>query len=237
MTWFQFTQVAPGVTMATEPFVSDMYRANLYTVTGRDADLQFDFGCGVLPLRPALPLSGKPVIAVASHAHIDHVGGWHEFTDRRAHAAEAEGFATMAEVWTLKSGFRFGKYGPSLLDSPMPGYDLEKWDLTPAPVTSTLAEGDRIDLGDRVFTVLSLPGHSPGGIGLLDEVSGVFLTGDAIYDDRLLDELPGSSVPDYLATMARLMEVEFYMALGGHGVPMIKGRLRAIARDYIARKG
>ncbi|MFZ1348812.1 MAG: MBL fold metallo-hydrolase, partial [Tabrizicola sp.] len=99
------------------------------------------------------------------------------------------------------------------------------------------AEGDRIDLGDRQFTVLHLPGHSPGGIGLLDEVGGLFLTGDAIYDDEILDELPGASIPDYLRTMERLRGIDFRLAIGGHGPEMSRQRLIAIAEDYLWRRG
>jgi glyoxylase-like metal-dependent hydrolase (beta-lactamase superfamily II) len=38
-----------------------LFRANCYTVQGRDADLQFDFGWGLCPYRAALPLSGASV--------------------------------------------------------------------------------------------------------------------------------------------------------------------------------
>jgi glyoxylase-like metal-dependent hydrolase (beta-lactamase superfamily II) len=31
-----------------------------------------------------------------------------------------------------------------------------------------LQQGNAIDLWDRIFTVLHLPGHSPGSIGLYD---------------------------------------------------------------------
>ena len=77
--WFQTTEVEPGIHLTTEPWVHSFFRANCYTVRGRDADLQFDFGSGLRPYRAALPLSGVPVLAVASHAHIDHVGGFAEF--------------------------------------------------------------------------------------------------------------------------------------------------------------
>jgi len=36
----------------------------------------------------------------------------------------------------------------------------------PAAPTRVLGAGDVIDLGDRAFEVLYLPGHSPGSIGL-----------------------------------------------------------------------
>ena len=73
--WFTHATVAPGVTLVTRPFASDLCRANLRTVSGDVADLQFDFGCGFKPLRPALSLQ-QAVAAVASDAHIDHIGGF-----------------------------------------------------------------------------------------------------------------------------------------------------------------
>jgi glyoxylase-like metal-dependent hydrolase (beta-lactamase superfamily II) len=99
-----------------------------------------------------------------------------------------------------------------------------------------LAEGDRIDLGDRVFTVLHLPGHSPGGIGLLDEADGLFLSGDAIYDDDILDDLPGASIPDYVATMERLRHLDCRLIIGGHGPEMSRARMVAVAEAYLARQ-
>jgi glyoxylase-like metal-dependent hydrolase (beta-lactamase superfamily II) len=104
------------------------------------------------------------------------------------------------------------------------------------PLTGTLSEGDRIDLGDRSFTVLHLPGHSPGGIGLLDERDGLFLSGDAIYDDDILDDLPGASVFDYRVTMERLRRLDCRLAIGGHGPEMTRPRMVTIAEAYLSRR-
>ena len=235
--WFDHAELAAGVVRTTEPFVNDWFRANIYTVQGRDRDLVFDFGCGMRPLRPALPLSGKPVVAVASHAHVDHVGGFHDFEMRLAHAAEAEGYATMSETATLKHLFGAPPHGPAVDRAPFAGFDRALWDLVPAPLTGTLAEGDRIDLGDRVCTVLHLPGHSPGGIGLLDEVAGLLLAGDAVYEGELLDTLPGSSIPEYRATMQRLAGLDCALVLAGHGPGFDGARLRALALAYLEKSG
>ena len=234
--WFQTTEVEPGIHLTTEPWVHSFFRANCYTVRGRDADLQFDFGSGLRPYRAALPLSGVPVLAVASHAHIDHVGGFAEFDTRLGHRAEAEGFATMAERFTLKHLFRDEVFGPSLAQAPFGGFHLANWDLAPAPLTATLAEGDRVDLGNRSFTVLHVPGHSPGGIALLDEVDGVLLAGDAIYIGGLVDDIPGASVPDYLQTMARLADLDCRLVLAGHGPAFDREALRHMASGYIRSK-
>jgi glyoxylase-like metal-dependent hydrolase (beta-lactamase superfamily II) len=233
--WFQTRVLAPGVFVTLEPAVHPMFRASIVTILGRDRDLQFDFGCGLLALWPALPLGAKPVVAVASHAHVDHIGGFHEFADRLGHASEATGFAGQPGVETFADEFR--DWPDPVFHPPEPGWSIADWTLRPAALTGTLAEGDRIDLGDRQFTVLHLPGHSPGGIGLLDEVGGLFLTGDAIYDDEILDELPGASIPDYLRTMERLRGIDFRLAIGGHGPEMSRPRLIAIAEDYLRRRG
>lgn len=235
MGWFRQSEVAPGVTCTVEPFVHGFYRANFYTVRGREADLQVDFGVGVCPLRPALALSGGPVIAVATHAHVDHVGGFHEFADRRGSAVEAASFAAMHEAGTVQHWFR--DRVDALAAEPVPGFRLADWRLTPAPLTQALAEGDVIDLGDRRFTVLHLPGHSPGSIGLLDEGDGLFLSGDAIYDDDLVDDVPGASVPDYLATMERLRRLDIRLGLGGHGPAFDRARMVAIAEGYLRAQG
>lgn len=232
--WFTTRRLEPGVVVALEPAVAPMFRAAMVTVLGRDRDLQFDFGCGVVPLRPALPLTAKPVIAVASHAHVDHIGGFHEFADRLGHAAEAAGFAGQPGIETFADEFRGW---PDVVAPPPPGWSVTDWLLRPAPLTGTLAEGDRIDLGDRAFTVLHLPGHSPGGIGLMDETDGLFLSGDAIYDDDILDDLPGASVADYVATMERLRRLDCRLVIGGHGPEMTRARMTSLAEDYLRRRG
>ncbi|MGQ0565133.1 MAG: MBL fold metallo-hydrolase [Gemmobacter sp.] len=234
MTWFHATAVAPGLTCLTEPHVHDFYRANIWHLAGRDADLVVDFGCGLFPLRPALPLTGRPVIAVATHAHIDHVGGFHEFADRRGPAAEAQHFAAMDEPGTLQATLR--AIPDALARLPAPDFDLAAWTLTPAPLSTALREGDLIDLGDRRFRVLHLPGHTPGSLGLLDETDGLFFTGDAIYDDTLVDDRPGSDIAAYCATMDRLRHLDVSLACGGHGPPFDRARMVGIAEDYLRRK-
>jgi glyoxylase-like metal-dependent hydrolase (beta-lactamase superfamily II) len=109
--------------------------------------------------------------------------------------------------------------------------------LKPAPLTEQLDEGDTVDLGNRRFTVLHLPGHSPGSIGLLDEHSGDFFSADAIYDEGLVDDIPGADVETYLKTMHRLAELDVGCVYAGHGEVMDKRQMQQVARDYIASKG
>ncbi|MDF7826388.1 hypothetical protein P4B35_20330 [Pontiellaceae bacterium B12227] len=41
---------------------------------------------------------------------------------------------------------------------------------------------DTIDLGNHLYQLLHLPGHSPGSIGLFETSTGVFFAADAIWD-------------------------------------------------------
>lgn len=234
--WYRVSDIGQGVTRITEPFVDPYYSANLYFVRGRDRDLLVDAGMGILPLRPVLPLTdGKPVLALATHIHVDHVGALHEFADRAGPAGEAALFDTMPDEATYAAEYRHREAPVTRL--PGPRWAIADYRLKPAPLTVLLKEGDRVDLGDRSFSVLELPGHSPC-IALFDEANGVLFAGDAIYDDQLLDDMPCSDRAAYRATMRRLIaEVDARLVLGGHGEPFDGERMREIARGYLEGKG
>lgn len=232
--WFTIEQIAPGVLRITEPHVHEFFRANLYWIEGRDLDIMLDFGMGLSSLRSVLPRRGRPVLAVATHAHVDHVGSFHEFEDRAGHPLEADIFVEMDDAGTFASWF--AGMPDALSQLPSPGFDPRTCALKPAPLTRLLVEGDVIDTGDRRFSVLHLPGHSPGSIALLDEVNGEFFAGDAIYDGGLVDDIAGADIRTYVETMRRIAELEVRIVHGGHGESFDQARMREIARAYIDAK-
>lgn len=232
--WFGKHAVDAVTAMLTEPFVHSYVRANIWHLKGRDADLLVDTGMGLSPLAPEIDTPpGKPLIVVATHIHLDHVGSLHEFALRLGPAASAPDFATMPDRATYADMFR------SLADPvtrlPAPGWSAKAYAIPPAPLTRTLAEGDTVDLGDRRFRALELPGHSPDSIALHDERDGLLFSGDAIYDDELIDDLPDSDRAAYRATMQRLLDLPIRIGHGGHGPSFDQARMRAIARAYLDR--
>lgn len=230
--WFCTEQLTDTIRRIWEPHVHRFFRANLFHVVGQDADLIIDFGMGLAPLRPFLNIDiGKPVIAVATHVHADHIGSFNEFEHRLGHEVEADGFAGMEDAVTLAHLFRGLPQGVE--QTPEPSFDQNHYAILPAPLTRVLAENETVDIGGPSYKVLHLPGHSPGSIGLLDEASGVFFSGDAIYDGTLVDDLPGCDKSAYRATMRRLRELDVSVAYGGHGAPMSRGRMRSIANTYL----
>jgi glyoxylase-like metal-dependent hydrolase (beta-lactamase superfamily II) len=233
--WFSKEPISDRVTRIWEPHVHKFFRANMFHIVGRDADLVVDFGMGLANLRSELHIpSGKPVLAVATHVHVDHVGSFHEFETRLGHSAEAEAFALMPDADTLADYFR--TQVDALTAAPPAGVVPEAYKILPAPLTTLLAENHVIDIGDASYTVLHLPGHSPSSIGLLDQKTGTFFSGDAIYEGGLVDDLPGCDIEAYKVTMMRLSELDVDVVHGGHGVMVGRDRMREIAMSYLASK-
>ena len=119
---------------------------------------------------------------------------------------------------------------------PRANFDASSFSTKPAAPTRLVEEGDLIDIGNRAFEVLHLPGHSPGSIGLYEERSGTLFSGDAIYDGPLLDTLPGCDIESYVSTMERLQELNVSVVHAGHDPSFGRERLVEIAQSYISRR-
>jgi glyoxylase-like metal-dependent hydrolase (beta-lactamase superfamily II) len=246
--WFDWRRIDDDITFLWEPHVTPLMRCNIWHVRGRDRDLLVDTGMGVMSLREAArDIFDKPVTAVATHAHSDHIGSHHEFEERVIHRLEAQ---DLAEPYTmpidtrgmsgglLDSLLRAGYEVPPLLIDALPhdGYDMDSYAIAPAPPTRLVEDGSIIDIGGRSFEVLHLPGHSPGSIGLWEEASGILFSGDALYDGPLLDELEDSSIPDYVRTMKRLREIPVRVVHAGHDPSFGRERLIELVDQYLERR-
>ena len=247
--WFDRTRVDEATTRLVEPYVVALMRCNIWHVKGRVRDLIVDTGMGLCSVAGELAdLIDKPVVAVATHGHDDHIGGHHEFSDVRAHPLEA-GLLRCPPLSTLSPRQAWGEQEVAMLERA--GYDMheplfvtalpagfaaESFHQQPCAQVIEIGEGDVIDLGDRAFEVLHLPGHSPGSIGLWDPSAGILFSGDAIYDGPLLDELDDSSIGQYCVTMERLMELPVTVVHAGHDPSFGRDRLRQLAAAYLQRR-
>jgi glyoxylase-like metal-dependent hydrolase (beta-lactamase superfamily II) len=247
--WFDRRAIGDGITLLWEPHVTPLLRCNIWHVTGRDRDLLIDTGLGVASLRDAArDLFNKPLAAVATHAHMDHTGGMHEFETRYIHAAEAEAMAHAenhlpldidaydepTRAWFAAMGYDVS--GGFLTAIPSTGFKVKSHALSPASATRILNEGDIVDTGDRAFEVLHLPGHSPGSIGLWERKSRTLFSGDAIYDGPLLDEIPGADIETYVKTMKRLRDLPVEIVHAGHDPSFGRARLIELIDAYLARR-
>jgi len=233
-TWYRTERLEDGVTHIWEPHIKPFYRCNIWHVRGRGRDLLVDSGMGVVGLRAQVPLvAERPLIAVASHTHFDHIGAHHEFAERAVHRAEAALMARPGRSETLADPYVTEEIFTAL---PPDRFDPAAYRVAPAPATRLLDEHDLIDLGDRHFEVLHLPGHSPGGIGLWEAASGILFAGDTVYDGPLIDDCYHSNPDDYVASMERLLDLPARVVHGGHFPSFDGRRLRQLARAYLEAK-
>jgi glyoxylase-like metal-dependent hydrolase (beta-lactamase superfamily II) len=226
-------------------------RCNIWHVRGRDRDLIIDTGMGVASLHDATRhMIDKPVLAVATHTHLDHVGGHHEFEETVVHGAEADVLREPEHELSLRNEAYFSaesrrklmEAGYEIPDGcmitaiPSEGYDPDRYRLRPARRVRPVEDGARIDTGDRSFEVLHLPGHSPGSLGLWEARTGTLFSGDALYDGPLLDQLEGSDVPAYIRTMERLRGLPVVAVHGGHDTSFGRERMIELIDSYLSSR-
>lgn len=230
--WYASRPCGDGVTHLYEPYIDIFYRCNIWHVRGRDRCLLFDSGLGVVSLVGCFPwLLETSLLAVASHTHFDHIGNAHEFKERACHVAEAAILGEPTPANTVAD-----RYATLAMFERLPpgGFDPTRYRVRPAPATRLVEAGDVIDLGDRQFVVLHVPGHSPGSIALWEASSGVLLSGDAVYDGPLIDDAYHSKRDDYRETMHCLRELPVRVVHGGHYPSFGRDRYRELIDDYLA---
>lgn len=168
-----------------------------YLLNGSQRSLLIDTGLGIGNVsEAAAKLTDKPVTAVATHIHWDHIGGHKYYPDFYAHEAELD--------W-LDGGF------PQPLET-IKGYVTERCDLPEdfhiddyrffqGKPTRVLHGGEHIRLGDRVIEVIHTPGHSPGHMCFWEEKTGYLFTGDLAYRGMLTAWFPSTDPEAYLKSL------------------------------------
>ena len=168
-----------------------------YLLDGSQRSLLIDTGLGIGNIsEAAAKLTDKPVTAVATHIHWDHIGGHKYYPDFYAHEAELD--------W-LDGGF------PQPLET-IKGYVTERCDLPEdfhiddyrffqGKPTRVLHGGEHIRLGDRVIEVIHTPGHSPGHMCFWEEKTGYLFNGDLAYRGMLTAWFPSTNPEAYLKSL------------------------------------
>ncbi len=147
---------------------------------------------------------------LVTHAHPDHFGSSHavcEALDLPLWTGENDAAAIETSARVPPSDTRVGRL-------------LAKGKPPPAhPVARRLREGDEV----AGFTVLDVPGHTPGHIALWREDDRTLIAGDVFFNLPRLGSPPGFLTADperNRASMRRLAELRPALALFGHGPPL-----------------
>lgn len=119
-----------------------------------------------------------------THGHLDHVDGVQHIV--------AE---TCAEVYLHPRDRELYDHVPE--QGAMLGL---RSDAVPPPPDLDLAHGDQLRVGDCPFSVLHVPGHSPGGVAFLGD--GLVFSGDALFAGSIgRSDLPGGDMQTLLTSI------------------------------------
>jgi hydroxyacylglutathione hydrolase len=120
---------------------------------------------------------------VSTHAHFDHVG-----------ANQALKEATGAELLLHEAD------APILAHAPRQSAAFGMKPVSSPSADRYVKQGDVITAGEVSLTVLHTPGHSPGGISLLEQ--GIVFTGDALFAGSIgRSDLPGGNLKTLLKSI------------------------------------
>jgi glyoxylase-like metal-dependent hydrolase (beta-lactamase superfamily II) len=152
------------------------------------------------------PLS-KCKMILATHADADHVQGLAQARARLKTKTAAHPRAVPA----IEAGDAVETYASISAQNfhiPMP----------PCKIDIKLDEGDEVRVGNRMLRVWHTPGHTPGQLSF--KLDNLLLSGDNIYQDAcvgVIDAHHGSSIPEYLNSLKRILADDAEYLLPSHG--------------------
>lgn len=239
ITWFTTNKVNESTYIISE------YRhpeeTHCYLLCGSEKALLIDTGLGISNIyEEVIKLTNKPIIAVATHVHWDHIGGHKYFSEFYAHREELNWLCS--EFPLQKSLIQ--KMIDNDCDLPS-GYNPEEYELFQGVPGRLLDEGDIIELGDRSITVIHTPGHSPGHMCFWDENNRFMFTGDLIYKGILYANYPSTDPKAYLDSVkklsaykpARLFPEHHSLDISTDFIERIKNELQNLDNDNLLYHG
>jgi glyoxylase-like metal-dependent hydrolase (beta-lactamase superfamily II) len=188
-------------TIDEETYIISEYRhweeTHCYLLIGAEKALLIDTGLGIDNIYDEVrKRTDKPIIAVATHIHWDHIGGHAYFPDFFAHENELN---WLSGEFPLSAD----QIKDMVMDrcDPPEGFCIDDYEMFQGVPTRLLKDGDTIDIGGRVVGVLHTPGHSPGHMCFFEASRGYLFTGDLIYKDTLLAFYPSTDPQAYLKSV------------------------------------
>ncbi len=216
--WFEVYEVQDGIFAISEPY--QWQEVISYLIIGNEFALLFDTGNGIGNIKAvADSITKLPIRVLNSHSHYDHVGGNADFDfiygmDTEFTRGRQQG-RTHEQVKEEVS--------PAALCKALPqGVKAEDHLIRPYEIDQVVDEGSVIDMGNRKLKIISIPGHTPDAIGLIDEENGLLWTGDTFYKGPIWLFAEETDLPAYRNSIARLSSLapSLRYLLPAHNTPL-----------------
>ena len=231
--WFTIDQVDESTYIISE--YRHWEETHCYLLIGSDRALLVDTGLGVCNIYEQVrKLTDKPITAVATHIHWDHIGGHKYFSNFYAHEAEWDWLNGKFPLPTqaVKNMLTDRCELPE-------DFDISKYEIFQGKPSRVLDDGDIIDLGGRTIQAFRTPGHSPGHLCFWEAEKGYLFSGDLVYKGTLFANYPSTDPQSYLDSLERIAVLPTKHIFPGHHsldiCPEIVMRMRDDFRDLDAK--
>ena len=208
--WFTIDQVDESTYIISE--YQHWEETHCYLLIGSDRALLIDTGLGVCNINEQVrKLTDKPVTAVATHIHWDHIGGHKYFSNFYAHEAELDWLNGKfpLPVQVVKNMLTDRCELPE-------NFDISNYDIFQGEPRRVLKDGDTIDLGGRTIQAFRTPGHSPGHLCFWEAEKGYLFSGDLVYKGTLFANYPSTDPQSYLDSLEKIAVLPVKRIFPGH---------------------
>lgn len=214
-----FERIADGVYL-----INEYGGVNCYLVTGEKGALLIDCGTGTGDFKRTVgKITDLPLNVLATHGHVDHIGGADQFPFVFVHRDDCRFINKLQTSLILRK--LFVAANGEMKKNGISARDVKRGDFKPKliPVNDNFT----IDLGSKLITVKHTKGHTAGSIAVIDEKDNIIFSGDNVCD-ALWMHMPGSvSLEEWLPGAQWLYEMSLqYHIYWGHRTPQLQS-------DYI----
>ncbi len=185
-----------------------------YLLVGAREALLIDTGMGVADISCVVrSLTDKPVTAIATHIHYDHVGGHRQYENNfYVHPAELD---WITGHFPLTDEQIAGFLGERPCAFP-PDFVPENYRMFSGPPSKLVNDGEWIGPSDRPIQLLHTPGHSPGHLCFYDPERQYLFTGDLIYLGEFFLYYPSTDPIAYRESVKKLRNLSVKKLFPAH---------------------
>ncbi|WP_373895403.1 MBL fold metallo-hydrolase [Virgibacillus natechei] len=157
-------------------------KVHSFLLVGDEKAALIDTGLGIDYIKRITDqLTNLPIIVITTHVHADHIGSHGAFDNIYVHKDEADWLVNGIKGLPIEQIRK--DIGRDITKPTLDTFDPTTYTPYQGEPTDVLADGDRIDVGDRILKVLHTPGHSPGHLCIFDTEQGYLFTGDLLYTE------------------------------------------------------
>lgn len=208
--WFTIDQIDEKTYIISE--YKHWEETHCYLLIGKQKALLIDTGLGIRNIYEEVrKLTDKPIIAIATHIHWDHIGGHKYFPTFYAHKKELDWLTGSFPLTEVAVKNMLSDHCELPLE-----FNIDEYKIFQGTPTKFIEDNDIIDLGERIVKAIHTPGHSPGHLCFFEEETGYFFSGDLIYKGTLFANYPSTDPQSYLLSLRKIANLPVKHIFPGH---------------------